>query len=176
MELKDRIAAVRRAAGLTQEQLGELLGVSRQAVSRWESGQTSPDAATLAALCEGLQVSADYLLGRKIEVKYAPVNGQWNVSGKNADYRNPRVTATYGTQRAMCCWARSRERGKAPDPPMSRRTPAPAAGGLWRGRSALPVVLLCRPRRPGGRGTPSSPPAGTIPTPTPKSSWSATAA
>ena len=42
----------------------------------------------------------DYLLGRQIEVKYAPVNGQWNVSGKNADYRNPRVTATYGTQRA----------------------------------------------------------------------------
>lgn len=41
----------------------------------------------------------DYLLGRQIEVKYAPVNGQWNVSGKNADYRNPRVTATYGTQR-----------------------------------------------------------------------------
>ena len=42
----------------------------------------------------------DYLLGRQIEVKYAPINGQWNVSGKNADYRNPRVTATYGTQRA----------------------------------------------------------------------------
>ena len=42
----------------------------------------------------------DYLLGRQIEVKYAPVNGQWNVSGKNADYRNPRVTATYGTQGA----------------------------------------------------------------------------
>ena len=62
MELKDRIAAVRKAAGLTQEQLGELLGVSRQAVSRWESGQTSPDAATLAALCEKLRVSADYLL------------------------------------------------------------------------------------------------------------------
>ena len=42
----------------------------------------------------------EYLLGRQIEVRYAPVNGQWNVSGKNADYRNPRVTATYGTQRA----------------------------------------------------------------------------
>ena len=47
---------------MTQEQLGELLGVSRQAVSRWESGQTSPDAATLAALCEKLRVSADYVL------------------------------------------------------------------------------------------------------------------
>ena len=66
MELKDRIAAVRRAAGLTQEQLGELLGVSRQAVSRWESGQTSPDAATLAALCEKLRVSADYVLLGKV--------------------------------------------------------------------------------------------------------------
>lgn len=31
----------------------------------------------------------DYLLGKQIEVRYAPVNGQWNVSGKNADYRNP---------------------------------------------------------------------------------------
>ncbi len=61
MELKDRIAAVRRAAGLTQEQLGELLGVSRQAVSRWESSR-HPDAATLAALCEKLRVSADYVL------------------------------------------------------------------------------------------------------------------
>ena len=38
MELNDRIAAVRKAAGLTQEQLGELVGVSRQAVSKWEAG------------------------------------------------------------------------------------------------------------------------------------------
>ena len=34
MELKDRIAAVRRAAGLTQEQLGAVLGVTREAVSK----------------------------------------------------------------------------------------------------------------------------------------------
>lgn len=68
MELKDRIAAVRKAAGLTQEQLGELVGVTRQAVSKWESGQTAPDAATIAALCEALHVSADYvLLGREPE-------------------------------------------------------------------------------------------------------------
>ena len=66
MELKDRIAAVRRAAGLTQEQLGELVGVTRQAVSKWESGQTVPDALTVARLCEALHVSADYvLLGRE---------------------------------------------------------------------------------------------------------------
>lgn len=62
MELKDRIAAVRKAAGLTQEQLGELVGVSRQAVSKWEAGQTIPDAVTIARLCEALHVSADYVL------------------------------------------------------------------------------------------------------------------
>ena len=66
MELYERIAAVRKAKGLTQEQLGALLDVSRQAVSKWESGQTVPDALTIARLCEALQVSADYvLLGRE---------------------------------------------------------------------------------------------------------------
>lgn len=62
MELNERIASVRKAAGLTQEQLGELVGVSRQAVSKWESGQTIPDALTITALCQKLRVSADYIL------------------------------------------------------------------------------------------------------------------
>lgn len=67
-EMKDRIAAARKLAGLTQEQLGELLGVTRQAVSKWESGQTVPDAVTVARLCEALHVSADYvLLGKEPE-------------------------------------------------------------------------------------------------------------
>ena len=38
MELNERIIQARKQAGLTQEQLGEKLGVSRQAVSKWESG------------------------------------------------------------------------------------------------------------------------------------------
>lgn len=64
MELNERIAAVRKAAGLTQEQLGELVGVTRQAVSKWESGQTVPDAVTVGRLCLALHVSADYVLQR----------------------------------------------------------------------------------------------------------------
>lgn len=62
MELSDRIALVRKAAGLTQEQLGALVGVTRQAVSKWESGQAVPDAVTAAKLCEALHVSADFVL------------------------------------------------------------------------------------------------------------------
>lgn len=57
-----RLAAVRKAAGLTQEQLGDLVGVTRQAVSKWESGQAVPDAMIIAAICRALHVSADYIL------------------------------------------------------------------------------------------------------------------
>ena len=68
MELNERIATVRKAAGPTQEQLGELVGVTRQAVSKWESGQTVPDAITVGRLCLALHVSADYvLLGKEPE-------------------------------------------------------------------------------------------------------------
>ena len=62
MELHERIAFVRKAAGLTQEQLGEKLGVTRQAVSKWESNQATPDALTIARLCAELGVSADFVL------------------------------------------------------------------------------------------------------------------
>ena len=62
MELHERIAFVRKAAGLTQEQLGEKLGVTRQAVSKWESNQATPDALTIARLCTELGVSADFVL------------------------------------------------------------------------------------------------------------------
>ncbi|WP_294551431.1 helix-turn-helix transcriptional regulator [uncultured Pseudoflavonifractor sp.] len=62
MELNERIAAARRAAGMSQEQLGEALGVSRQAVSKWESGQTKPDLEAVSKMCELFHLSADYLL------------------------------------------------------------------------------------------------------------------
>lgn len=59
-----RLQQVRKAAGLSQEQLGELVGMSRQAVSKWETDQAAPDIDTLALLCGVLGVSADELLGR----------------------------------------------------------------------------------------------------------------
>ena len=64
MTFGTRLQQVRKAAGLSQEQLGELVGMSRQAVSKWETGQAAPDIDTLALLCGVLGVSADALLGR----------------------------------------------------------------------------------------------------------------
>ena len=62
MELHERIALARKQAGLSQEQLGEKLGVSRQAVSKWESGQSNPDVAYVAGMCRLFGVSSDWLL------------------------------------------------------------------------------------------------------------------
>ena len=57
-----RLAALRRQKGLSQEQLAEQIGVSRQAVSKWESAQCLPETETLALLCMALGCSADTLL------------------------------------------------------------------------------------------------------------------
>lgn len=61
--LSDQISALRRAKGLSQEQLAEQVGVSRQAVSKWETGQAIPELPKLLALSACLGVSLDELTG-----------------------------------------------------------------------------------------------------------------
>ncbi len=63
MELGKNIAALRRERGLTQEQLGQMLNVSGQAVSKWEKGGT-PDAEMLPSIADRLGVTIDTLYGR----------------------------------------------------------------------------------------------------------------
>ncbi|MDE7453864.1 MAG: helix-turn-helix domain-containing protein [Clostridia bacterium] len=58
-----RISALRKDKGLSQEELAEALFVSRQTVSKWERGQSLPDADNITAMCAFLNVSADELLG-----------------------------------------------------------------------------------------------------------------
>ena len=62
----EQIKKYRIAKGITQEHLGELVGVTTQAVSKWERGGT-PDAELLPALSEVLSVSIDALFGREDE-------------------------------------------------------------------------------------------------------------
>ena len=61
--LSETICALRRRAGLSQEQLAERLGVSRQAVSKWENGSAVPGLDKLQALCQCFQVTMDQLTG-----------------------------------------------------------------------------------------------------------------
>lgn len=65
VEIGKRIAESRRNAGFTQEELANRLGVTPQALSKWEKGASSPDLEMLTSLCDILEVSADYLVGKK---------------------------------------------------------------------------------------------------------------
>ena len=64
MDIKtaDRLASLRRASGLSQEELADKLGVSRQAVSKWERNESSPDTDNLIELSKIYNVSLDELL------------------------------------------------------------------------------------------------------------------
>ena len=59
-----RIMTLRKAAGMTQEQLAEKLGVTPQAVSKWENEVSCPDISLLPRIAEIFEVSTDSLLGR----------------------------------------------------------------------------------------------------------------
>ncbi len=61
MSIAENILVTRTAAKLTQEQLAAAVGVSRQTVAKWESGETSPDLEHAAALAEALGVTIDGL-------------------------------------------------------------------------------------------------------------------
>lgn len=63
--LGKRIVANRKRMGLTQDQLAEQLGVTAQAVSKWENDQSCPDISTLPRLAEIFGISTDELLGRE---------------------------------------------------------------------------------------------------------------
>lgn len=62
MTMGEKILNMRKARGWNQEELAERIGVTRQAVSRWESDSAKPDADKIIAICDLFGVSADYLL------------------------------------------------------------------------------------------------------------------
>ncbi|MFQ8988861.1 helix-turn-helix domain-containing protein [Roseburia intestinalis] len=62
MNISEKLLNLRKAHNLTQEQLAEQLNVSRQSISKWESGQCIPDADKLKLLSDIFNVSIDFLL------------------------------------------------------------------------------------------------------------------
>lgn len=66
MTIGNRICQLRKSKGYTQEYVADQLGVSRQAVSKWEQDQTSPDTKNLIALAQLLDTSVEYIATGKI--------------------------------------------------------------------------------------------------------------
>lgn len=62
---EERLKQLRKQKGYTQSDLAARLGITQQAVGKWETGVSSPDPGTLMQLAEEFDVSLDYLLGRE---------------------------------------------------------------------------------------------------------------
>ena len=69
MTTGEKIAALRKEQGMSQEALGEKLGLSRQAVSKWERGMSYPDITLIRDICAILQVSEHELLTASEDVE-----------------------------------------------------------------------------------------------------------
>lgn len=84
MRLPEKLSLLRKEKGLTQSELAERMDVSRQAVSRWEAGESAPSTENLRRLCELYDVPLDELFNgsrREPEKKTVSQTGE-NQSGK----------------------------------------------------------------------------------------------
>lgn len=68
METKTAILELRKRRHWSQDELAEKLAVTRQAVSRWENGETVPNTDTLKLMAQIFEVSVDYLLGQPAQL------------------------------------------------------------------------------------------------------------
>lgn len=81
MNIADRLQILRKSKDLSQEALADKLGVSRQAVSKWESAQSTPDLDKIIAISAYFHVTTDYLLTGTAPVKDSP-HKEMELAGK----------------------------------------------------------------------------------------------
>lgn len=102
MILSDKIIKHRKLKGWSQEELAEKMGVSRQAVSKWESAQTVPDIEKIIALSELFEVSTDYLLKDSIDISTVSEQNTTPDTDKRLVSKNDAIT--YIEERRKASW------------------------------------------------------------------------
>ncbi|MDE6727032.1 MAG: helix-turn-helix domain-containing protein [Oscillospiraceae bacterium] len=97
MGFAEKLTDLRKSRGWSQEELGERLGVTRQTVSKWELGATTPEMEKLAAMSELFGVSVDELIrgGSEFEQKTEPLGDLQNTGKKlrfaNGEYKSAKT-------------------------------------------------------------------------------------
>lgn len=81
MSFGENLRLMRKARNLTQEQFAEALGVSRQAVSKWEADSGYPETEKLIAISRVLGVSVDQIAGHRTGESGAETNGKRSLIG-----------------------------------------------------------------------------------------------
>jgi len=91
MTFSEKLTGLRRKSGMSQEQLADRLGVTRQSVSKWEGGTAMPELVKLISLSELFGVSVDYLVKDWLEEPDNPCGGSGEISSKQADRLEKKV-------------------------------------------------------------------------------------
>ena len=91
MTFSEKLTGLRRKSGMSQEQLADRLGVTRQSVSKWEGGTAMPELVKLISLSELFGVSVDYLVKDWMEEPDNPYGGSGEISSKQADRLEKKV-------------------------------------------------------------------------------------
>lgn len=89
MKLNDKIYYCRKKLGISQEEFAEKIGVTRQAVSKWETGMAVPEIDKLVALAKAFGVTTDWLLSEDEPAE--------STSSQNSSKGSSQSSSTYGT-------------------------------------------------------------------------------
>ena len=111
MEFREMLQQTRKARGWSQEDLAEKIQVSRQAVSKWETGDAMPDLPKLLALADALDLSLDTLCGREAPAPDSsiPSTDETNATPENTHSitRSQRIWMLLCGMMAVCLLATS---------------------------------------------------------------------
>lgn len=111
MVLAEKIIKLRKQNGWSQEELAMQMNVSRQSVSKWESGTSIPDLNKIIRLSEIFNVSIDILVKDENYEKISFKNSNWCISMHSFtslphfSFRDSRIV-TFFIKRKFCCWYR----------------------------------------------------------------------
>lgn len=88
MDLAERLTSLRKENGISQLELAEKLGVSRQAISRWETGASIPSTEKLISLSKLYSVSMAYIIGEEDAIQKNDNKSNLNTIGQETGKRN----------------------------------------------------------------------------------------
>lgn len=156
VEIAQRLAELRRERGFSQEDLANQLGLSRQAVSKWERAESAPDMGNIIALADLYEVTIDELLRVSPEVEEdMRFESQERAESIEAE-------AAAAAEAALAAAVRAEAAAEAPETPtvvVEVSAPAPPPG-------SFPPVAAMPPGRAGASG-PGAPQGFASPPPTP---------
>ncbi|WP_241158096.1 helix-turn-helix domain-containing protein [Adlercreutzia sp. ZJ138] len=138
VEIAQRLAELRRAQGLSQEDLANKLGLSRQAVSKWERAESAPDMGNLIALADLYEVTIDELLRVSPEVEEnVRYELQECVKSTEEQTKNAAETAENKSREVAEC---SQAAASVPETPTATSVPKTAAASV-----AYPAGVQVKP-------------------------------